>query len=61
MTALISKLEALAEEVGVDVVHLWDKFVAFVKAEIAHKKTETASQTGTPAPEQPVTPPSAGA
>ena len=38
MTALLSKLEALAQEVGVDVVELWDKFVAFVKAEIAHKK-----------------------
>ena len=60
MTALLYKLETLAQEVGVDVVELWDKFVAFVKAEIAEKKTETASQVGTPAPEQPVTPPSAG-
>ena len=59
MTALLSKLETLAQEVGVDVVELWDKFVAFVKAEIAHKK-ETSSQVGTPAPEQPITPPSAG-
>jgi hypothetical protein len=35
---LISRLEKLAQEVDLDIVHLWDEFVAFIKSKIEHKK-----------------------
>ena len=48
---LISRLETLAKELDVDIVELWEKFVAFIKAEILHKKVAppapTASATAT--------------
>ena len=38
MTPLISRLETLAQDTGIDIIKLWDEFVAFIHNKIEEKK-----------------------